>query len=60
MKSKNLENKIELCESLLGENGRILVRASGTESVVRILVEGEDEKLIAEIGETLEKEILSS
>ena len=45
MKSKNLENKIELCESLLGENGRILVRASGTESVVRILVEGEDEKL---------------
>lgn len=59
MESKNLENKIELCESLLGENGRILVRASGTESVVRILVEGEDEKLIAEIGETLEKEILS-
>lgn len=59
MESVSLENKVELCESLLGESGRILVRASGTENVIRILVEGEDEKLINEIGKTLENEILS-
>lgn len=57
MKSENLKTKIELCESLLGEKGRILVRASGTENVVRILVEGEDEALLNEIGKNLEETV---
>lgn len=55
MESDVLKTKIELCESLLGEKGRILVRASGTENVIRILVEGENEALLHEIGETLEE-----
>jgi len=33
-------------EKSLGASGRILVRSSGTESVIRVMVEGEDEKLI--------------
>ena len=35
----------------LGERGRILVRFSGTEPLVRVMVEGEDENLIARLAE---------
>ena len=33
-------------EKSLGASGRILVRSSGTEPVIRVMVEGDDEKLI--------------
>lgn len=58
MNNSFILEKIELCESLLGEKGRILVRASGTEELIRILVEGEDEKLVEEIGAILENSVL--
>jgi phosphoglucosamine mutase len=38
--------KISTMEQNLGSSGRILVRPSGTEPVIRVMVEGEDEKLI--------------
>jgi phosphoglucosamine mutase len=38
--------KIAGLEKNLGASGRILVRPSGTEPVIRVMVEGEDEKLI--------------
>ena len=38
--------KLATIEKNLGSTGRILVRPSGTEPVVRVMVEGEDEKLI--------------
>ena len=37
-------------EKQLGERGRILVRPSGTEPVIRIMVEGQDEKEISSIA----------
>lgn len=43
----------------LGESGRILIRPSGTEPVIRIMIEGQDEKLInelcSEMAETVKK-----
>jgi phosphoglucosamine mutase len=39
-------DKIARLEKNLGASGRILVRPSGTEPVIRVMVEGEDEKLI--------------
>ena len=44
-------------ESRLGEKGRILVRPSGTEKVVRIMVEGEDSELIFRILNDIASEI---
>jgi phosphoglucosamine mutase len=38
--------KIAALEQSLGTSGRILVRPSGTEPVIRVMVEGEDENLI--------------
>ncbi len=37
------------CESRLNGSGRILVRKSGTEPVIRIMGEGEDEKLVRQV-----------
>ena len=36
-------------ESRLGEDGRLLVRKSGTEPLIRVMAEGRDEALIAEV-----------
>lgn len=57
MQSTNLKNTIDVCDSLIMESGRILVRPSGTENLIRILVEGLDKELVDEISETLCKTI---
>ena len=36
-------------ESRLGQDGRLLIRKSGTEPVVRVMAEGDDEKLVNEV-----------
>ena len=36
-------------ESRLGQDGRLLIRKSGTEPVVRVMAEGDDETLIDEV-----------
>ena len=53
MNSTEVKNCIDLCESLILEDGRILVRPSGTESMIRILVEGKNKNLVDEIADKL-------
>ena len=48
-----LKEGIEKAERLLGEEGRLLIRYSGTEPLVRVMVEGKDEKLIQRVAHTL-------
>ena len=40
-------------EGRLGDAGRVLLRPSGTEPVVRVMVEGEDEALVNQLCEDL-------
>ena len=44
-----VKSRIQKCEAQLNGSGRILVRKSGTEPVIRIMAEGDDEKLIQSI-----------
>ena len=39
-------SRLKDCEARLAGSGRILVRKSGTEPVIRVMAEGEDEKLV--------------
>jgi len=42
---------MEQVKAILGERGRLLVRYSGTEPLVRVMVEGEDEKTVKTCAE---------
>jgi phosphoglucosamine mutase len=54
-----VKKRIEDCRAKLNGNGRILVRKSGTEPVIRIMAEGDDEKMIqavvSEIASAIEE-----
>jgi phosphoglucosamine mutase len=45
-------------EQRLGTQGRVLLRPSGTEPVVRVMVEGEDAGLVAELCRSLADDVL--
>ena len=59
---KTIKIAIEEAENELGNKGRILVRVSGTEPLVRIMLEGEDkvliEKLASEVAEVVEERLM--
>jgi len=44
-----IEQAVAEAEQLLGDDGRILLRPSGTEPVVRVMVEGVDEQLVGQV-----------
>jgi phosphoglucosamine mutase len=46
-------------ESRLGDHGRVLVRASGTEPVVRVMAEGQDEPLVRRVVDDIVQSIES-
>jgi phosphoglucosamine mutase len=52
---KPLMDAIDRAEKAMGDRGRILVRASGTEPVIRVMVEAELMELVTEWTETLVK-----
>ena len=51
---ESLQSVIKATEQDLGDEGRVLVRYSGTESKLRLLVEGEDDLQVAEAIKAIE------
>lgn len=47
-------------ESKLGDRGRVLLRLSGTEPLVRVMVEGEDAELVGELANQLAGQVQSA
>jgi len=48
-----IEEAIKVAEEKLDGKGRILVRPSGTEPKIRVMIEGEDRKLITKLAENI-------
>lgn len=46
LKEKRVESAIEAARLLLGESGRLVIRPSGTEPVIRVMAEGDDRDLV--------------
>ena len=47
----DIAEKIDSVKNILGESGRILVRVSGTEPLVRVMLEGESEEQIQKLAQ---------
>jgi phosphoglucosamine mutase len=49
----DLEKAVADAENKLGDAGRIVIRPSGTEPLIRIMVEAEDQQVMEDTGQTL-------
>ena len=55
LEKKAVKDAIDAAEKALGASGRVVVRASGTEPLLRIMVEAEDAKDMQVWADTLEQ-----
>jgi len=58
LEDPDLLNAEEVARSKLKDNGRIIIRPSGTEPLIRIMVEGENHEIITECAKEIESVIL--
>lgn len=55
--NQRIEQAVAATETRLAGRGRVLLRPSGTEPVVRVMVEGEDDSLVSELVQSLAAEV---
>jgi phosphoglucosamine mutase len=51
--SERVRAAIDAAQAQLGDAGRVLVRASGTEPLIRVMIEGADDKSVAALAEQI-------
>ena len=59
MKDENILAAVDEASKILGDSGRIFLRPSGTEPIVRLLVECEDVSLLNSLSQSIEEKISS-
>jgi phosphoglucosamine mutase len=52
-----IQKAVTAVEQVLGNNGRVLLRASGTEPLIRVMVEGVDEKIVSTLANQLAEDV---
>jgi len=52
-RSDEIQQAVKLAEAELSDTGRVVLRASGTEPVIRVMVEGEDAEQVVDIANRL-------
>ena len=52
---KGLDDAIQTAQTTLGQKGRIVLRPSGTEPLIRVMAEGDDESLVDSVVADLVK-----
>ncbi len=55
MEHPDIRIEIDRLESLMAGEGRVLIRPSGTEPLVRVMLEGRDKRMITDLAEGLAK-----
>lgn len=58
--STNVQKAIDAASATLGNNGRVFIRKSGTEPLIRIMLEGEDEAQIKTLSQQLAEAMQSN
>ena len=53
MQNADVLAAVKQASDALGDTGRILVRASGTEPLIRVMVEGQDQEEIAAMAQNI-------
>lgn len=51
--SQEIQSAVTVAENELADKGRVVLRASGTEPVIRVMVEGEDEEQVVSLAKRL-------
>lgn len=59
LEDQALQAKVREVESVLGARGRVLLRASGTEPLIRVMVEGDDRQQVTELCHQLAEQVQS-
>lgn len=52
-----IQKAVTAVEQILGNDGRVLLRASGTEPLIRVMVEGVDEKTVTTLAHQLAEDV---
>ncbi len=52
-----IQKAVKSVEAKLGDKGRVLLRASGTEPLIRVMVEGEDASVVENFAQQLAEEV---
>jgi phosphoglucosamine mutase len=55
LEDSRVQSAIDVAKRKLGGSGRLVIRPSGTEPVIRVMAEGDDERLVSSVvGEIVE------
>ena len=57
MESSSVKQAVANAETQLNGRGRVLLRPSGTEPLIRVMVEGEDEALVAQLAQKIADQV---
>jgi len=57
MQSSAVQQSVKLAETRLNGRGRVLLRPSGTEPLIRVMVEGEDEQLVTQLANDIATQV---